>query len=130
LDRTRTAAPQLCRAAHHAAVNCASIGCPALRDEAFTAAKLDAQLEDGMKRFMSDRTRNRVANGQLEVSSIFKWFKEDFEKGHQGLNKLEDVFARYATQLTSNPAEQTRLNNLSLRITHLDYDWALNDVGR
>jgi hypothetical protein len=114
----------------HAAVNCASIGCPALRDEAFTAAKLDAQLEDGMKRFMSDRTRNRVANGQLEVSSIFKWFKEDFEKGHQGLNKLEDVFARYATQLTSNPAEQTRLNNLSLRITHLDYDWALNDVGR
>lgn len=114
----------------HAAVNCASIGCPALRDEAFTAAKLDAQLEDGMKRFMSDRTRNRVANGQLEVSSIFKWFKEDFEKGHQGLNKLEDVFARYATQLTSNPAEQARLKDRSLRITHLDYDWALNDVGR
>jgi hypothetical protein len=114
----------------HAAVNCASIGCPALRDEAFTAAKLDAQLEDGMKRFMSDRTRNRVGNGQLEVSSIFKWFKEDFEKGHQGLNKLEDVFARFATQLTSNPAEQARLKDRSLRITHLDYDWALNDVGR
>ena len=114
----------------HAAVNCASIGCPALRDEALTAAKLDAQLEDGMKRFMSDRTRNRVGNGQLEVSSIFKWFKEDFEKGHQGLNKLEDVFARYATQLTSNPAEQARLKDRSLRITHLDYDWALNDVGR
>jgi hypothetical protein len=114
----------------HAAVNCASIGCPALRDEAFTAARLDAQLEDGMKRFMSDRTRNRVANGQLEVSSIFKWFKEDFEKGHQGLNKLEDVFARFATQLTSNPAEQSRLKDRSLRITHLDYDWALNDVGR
>lgn len=114
----------------HAAVNCASIGCPALRDEAFTAAKLDAQLEDGMKRFMADRTRNRVANGQLEVSSIFKWFKEDFEKGHQGLNKLEDVFARYATQMTSNPAEQARLKDRSLRITHLDYDWVLNDVGR
>ena len=114
----------------HAAVNCASIGCPALRDEAFTAATLDAQLEDGMKRFMSDRTRNRVANGQLEVSSIFKWFKEDFEKGHRGLNKLEDVFARYATQLTSNPAEQAKLKDRSMRITHLDYDWALNDVGR
>ena len=114
----------------HAAVNCASIGCPALRDEAFTSAKLDAQLEDGMKRFMADRTRNRVANGQLEVSSIFKWFKEDFEIGHQGLNKLDDVFARFATQLTSNPAEQARLKDRSLRITHLDYDWALNDVGR
>ena len=114
----------------HAAVNCASIGCPALRDEAFTAAKLDAQLEDGMRRFMSDRTRNRVATGQLEVSTIFKWFKEDFEKGHFGLTKVEDVFARYATQLTSNPAEQAKLKDRSLRVTHLDYDWALNDLGR
>lgn len=39
----------------HAAVNCASIGCPALRPEAFVAAKLDAQLDDGMLRFMGDR---------------------------------------------------------------------------
>lgn len=114
----------------HAAVNCASIGCPALRDEAFTAPKLEVQLEDGMKRFMADRTRNRVANGQLEVSSIFKWFKEDFEKGHQGLNKLEDVFARYAAQLSSHSTEQAKLKDRSLRVTHLDYDWALNDVGR
>ena len=114
----------------HAAVNCASIGCPALRPEAFTAALLEAQLEDGMLRFVTDRTRNRLADGKLQVSSIFKWFAEDFEKGHQGLNKLEDVFARYATQLTSNPAEQARLKDRSLRITHLDYDWALNDVGR
>ena len=38
----------------HAAVNCASIGCPALRDEAFTAARLEEQLEDGMLRFMGD----------------------------------------------------------------------------
>ena len=83
-----------------------------------------------MKRFMADRTRNRVANGQLEVSSIFKWFKEDFEKGHQGLNKLEDVFARYAAQLSSHPTEQAKLKDRSLRVTHLDYDWALNEVGR
>ncbi len=65
----------------HAAVNCASIGCPALRNEAFTAQKLDAQLDDGMQRFMADRTRNRFKDGKLEVNSIFKWFREDFEKG-------------------------------------------------
>jgi len=28
---------------------------------------------------LSDRARNRVQGGQLEVNSIFKWFKEDFE---------------------------------------------------
>ncbi len=114
----------------HAAVNCASIGCPALRNEAFTAAKLEAQLEDGMLRFLGDRTRNRVKDGQLEVNAIFKWFKEDFEKGHQGFSKIEDVFAKYAVQLTDQPGEQSRLRSKSLPISHLDYDWSLNVVGR
>ncbi|HEX3062823.1 MAG TPA: DUF547 domain-containing protein, partial [Usitatibacter sp.] len=43
----------------HFAVVCASVGCPMLRDEAFTAARLEEQLEDGMRRFLSDRSRNR-----------------------------------------------------------------------
>jgi Protein of unknown function, DUF547 len=114
----------------HAAVNCASIGCPALRTDAFTASKLEGQLEDGMIRFMGDRTRNRVAGGKLEVSAIFKWFKEDFEKGHGGLARLEDVFARYAVQLTDKPDEQAKLRERALPVTHLEYDWSLNVVGR
>jgi hypothetical protein len=114
----------------HAAVNCASIGCPALRDEAFTAVKLEAQLEDGMRRFMGDRTRNRVRGNQVEVSSIFKWFREDFEKGHGGFKQVEDVFAKYAEQLSNQPAEQAALKARPLGVRHLDYDWSLNDAGR
>jgi Protein of unknown function, DUF547 len=114
----------------HAAVNCASIGCPALRTEAFTAAKLEAQLEDGMQRFMADRTRNRVKDGKVEASAIFKWFREDFEKGHKGIAKVEDVFARYAVQLTDKADEQAALKAKTLPVTHLDYDWSLNVVGR
>ena len=114
----------------HAAVNCASIGCPALRNEAFTAAKLEAQLEDGMIRFLADRTRNRVRDGRLEVSAIFKWFREDFEKGQQGFSRVEDVFAKYAAQLTDRPEEQARLRARSVPIDHLDYDWSLNALGR
>jgi hypothetical protein len=114
----------------HAAVNCASIGCPALRNEAFTAAKLDAQLEDGMMRFLGDRTRNRVADGKLQVNSIFKWFQEDFEKGQKGFKQVEDVFAKYATQLSDKPEEQAAIKAKSLPIVHLDYDWSLNAIGR
>jgi Protein of unknown function, DUF547 len=114
----------------HAAVNCASIGCPALRNEAFTAAKLDAQLEDGMMRFLGDRTRNRVADGKLQVNAIFKWFQEDFEKGHKGFSKVEDVFAKHAMQLSDKPEEQAAIKARSLPVTHLDYDWSLNAVGR
>ena len=71
----------------HAAVNCASIGCPALRDEAFTAAKLEAQLDDGMQRFMGDRTRNRVrdraARGELDLQVVPRGLRE----GPQGFRQ-------------------------------------------
>ena len=114
----------------HVAVNCASIGCPALFSESFTATKMEAQLEDGMRRFLGDPTRNRYADGKLEVSNIFKWFREDFEKGNKGFAKLEDVFAKYADQLASAPADRERIRAKSVPIANLDYDWSLNDVGR
>lgn len=62
------------------AVNCVSIGCPALRAEAYTAAALDAQLSDASRRFLGDRTVNRVTNAPLEISPIFKWYGKDFDR--------------------------------------------------
>lgn len=114
----------------HAAVNCASIGCPALRPEAFTPARLDAQLDDGMRRFMADGSRNRfnAASNQVEVSSIFKWFREDFEKGHRGLGKLDDVWAAYADQLASDEAGRAKLRAKAVAVRFLDYDWSLNGI--
>jgi hypothetical protein len=113
----------------HTAIVCASIGCPALKPEAYTAERLDEQLEDGMRRFLGDRTRNRASAGKLEVSSIFKWFREDFEKGHQGFRQLPDVFARYAAQLSDDPAVQAQLKARQLQPEFLDYDWSLNDAA-
>lgn len=116
----------------HMAINCASIGCPALRPEAFTAGALNAQLADGMTRFMGDRTRNRynALSGRLEVSAIFKWFREDFEEGHKGFFRLEDVFAAYADQLTDDGAARAKLAAKTVNAVFLDYDWSLNDIGR
>lgn len=123
--RPRYADPRI-----HAAVNCASIGCPALRPEAFTAPRLEVQLEDGMQRFMADRTRNRYADGKAQINMIFKWFREDFEKGHKGFQRLEDVLARYAEQLADAPTDRDKLRAKNVAISHLDYDWSLNDLGR
>lgn len=112
----------------HTAVNCASVGCPALRPEAFTAAKLEAQLADGMVRFLGDKTRNRfnASSGKAEINAIFKWFREDFEKGQQGFSKLEDVLAIYADQLASDAPSREKLRAKSVDIKFLDYDWSLN----
>ncbi|MGB4116103.1 MAG: DUF547 domain-containing protein [Polaromonas sp.] len=117
----------------HAAMVCASIGCPALRPEAYTAARLGAQLDDGFSRFMADRTRNRLADGKLQVSAIFKWFKEDFQKdypGGSGIKQQSDVFAKYADLLADAPADREKIRAGSVEISYLDYDWLLNDAGR
>jgi hypothetical protein len=114
----------------HVAVVCASIGCPMLRNEAFTAEKLDAQLEDAMKRFLSDRSRNRY-NAQakkLEISKIFDWYGKDFDKGHKGYKSVKGAMARYADQLADKPEDRAVVAGQQADVTFLDYDWALNDA--
>ena len=106
----------------HFAVNCASIGCPMLREEAFVPARLEAQLEQQAARFLSDRSRNRLAGGRLEVSRIFDWFKEDFEP-------RAAYFARYAALLDGNAADRQLAAQGRAPISFLDYDWNLNDVS-
>ena len=114
----------------HVAVVCASIGCPMLRNEAIVADKLDAQLDDAMQRFLSDRSRNRhdAASGNLAVSKIFDWYGKDFTQGHKGIDSLKTLFAKYADRLADNPAAQADIRAGRGKITFLDYDWALNDA--
>jgi len=114
----------------HFAVVCASIGCPMLRSEAFTADKLDAQLEDGIRRFLSDRSRNRydAARGKLEVSKIFDWYGADFEKGNRGFTSLKATFAKYADLLADRPEDRAAIQAERADVAFLDYDWSLNDA--
>jgi Protein of unknown function, DUF547 len=114
----------------HFAVNCASIGCPALREEAFVASRLDAQMDEQTLRFMSDRTRNRfnAQRGRLELSKIFDWYGEDFRLGHRGIASLPAFAARYVDQLADTPAERERIRSGTVDIAFADYDWVLNDA--
>jgi len=121
----------------HFAVNCASIGCPMMREEAFVADRLEAQLEEQTRRFLSDRSRNRYADGKLEVSMIFDWFREDWTKGYRGLDgkgipleSREQFFSHHATLLADEPEHQRRIRERKAEIRHLDYDWGLNDVRK
>ena len=112
----------------HFAVNCAAIGCPALRAEAFISEKLEMQLEDSTVKFLSDRSRNYFDNGRMYVSSIFDWYKEDFEKGWDGVDSVAEFLARYAAELELDSATANQLRADDIRIRHLKYDWGLNDT--
>ena len=100
-----------------------------LREEAFVADRLEAQLEEQAVRFLSDRSRNRVnAQGRLEDSKIFDWFKEDWTSGYQGIRSREQFFAKYAKHLADGPEQQKLVAEGKGPLSFLDYDWTLNDV--
>ena len=115
----------------HFAVNCASIGCPALLDEAFVADKLDQQLLESTERFLQDRRRNRfnVKTGTLEVSSIFDWYEVDFTRGWRGYDSLDDFFHIHADWIVDEGQDSERLRGGGLRFEFLDYDWTLNSLN-
>ncbi len=114
----------------HFAVNCASIGCPMLREEAFVADRIDAQLDEQVTRFLSDKSRNRYSatSNALEVSEIFKWYAVDFTSGLKGIKSREQFFGKYANLLTDNAEHQKIVRDGKAEIKHLDYNWGLNEA--
>lgn len=114
----------------HFAVNCASIGCPALKPEAYRGDTLDSQLEEASIFFLQDKSRNRFYGGVLEVSSIFKWYKEDFQKGWLGIESLSMFFVRYFKEIGLTMEQKESLAQGKIKIEYLDYDWKLNDKAK
>ena len=114
----------------HFAVNCASVGCPMLREEAYVGERLDAQYDEQARRFMADRTRNRwnTQRARLELSKIFDWYGDDFRQGHRAIPSLAAFAARHAELLADAPADRERIRSEKFDVEFLDYDWALNDV--
>ena len=103
----------------HYAVNCASIGCPNLQMEAFTGARLSAQLDAAARAYINQTRGANVVGGKLVVSSIYNWFKADFGGNDAGVLKHLRTYAA--------PALAEKLKAISSIGDHA-YDWHLNDV--
>ncbi len=104
----------------HVAIVCASVSCPDLRNEAYTADRLDSQLDDQLKRFLENKGKGLQVNhknGRILLSKIFDWFEEDFEpKGG-----VQAFLSRYAPE-----KDRAFLEKENLDISYLDYNWDLN----
>lgn len=101
----------------HYAVNCASLGCPNLVRQAFTASSSEMLLDAGARAYVNHPRGARLADSELVVSSIYVWFKEDFGGNDAGVIAH---LRRYADEpLAAELAQIDRLGGD-------DYDWQLN----
>ncbi len=101
----------------HYAVNCASIGCPNLSGTAYSGAGIDSQLAAAEKAYINhERGVRFTERGKLQLSSIYKWYREDFAATEAGLiDYLADHHATLASELQRHE-----------RGVDYKYDWNLN----
>jgi hypothetical protein len=104
----------------HFAVNCASVSCPPLREEPYVAARIDTQLDEAARRYLASPLGLQVRGRMLHVSSIFKWYGDDFAPA--------GVLGTIATY--GPPAAQQIARSPDVRLRFLRYDWSLNDTAR
>lgn len=104
----------------HFAINCASRSCPALSERPYSAATLDAHLEEGVTKFFADKSQVRFDGKRLRVNPILDWFGEDF--------KAAGGVAKYIAQKTPDETLRAFLAKGG-KVSFFDYDWKLNGVS-
>lgn len=97
----------------HFAINCASISCPKLLNEAYTAAEIEEQLERVTREFINS-DKNEISENSAKLSSIFDWYKKDFKED----GSVIDYINKYS---------ETRIKP-GASISYKEYDWNLNEA--
>lgn len=107
----------------HYAVNCAALGCPNLRERAWRAETLNADLDAAARAYINHprgvHVRTEAGRPHLIISKIYDWFAEDFGRSE----------ASVLTHLRTYGEGETAA--ILAEINHIHdttYDWSLNDL--
>ena len=118
----------------HMALVCAAMSCPTLRNEPYVGERLNAQLNEDTKKFLNSKKGLQIDRSKKTVylSSIFKWFGEDFinkyspESGFERFSKAEQAVLNFVSRYISDE-DKKYLQTGDYSIKYLDYDWSLNE---
>jgi hypothetical protein len=96
----------------HFAIVCASVSCPNLRDEPYTADRLDHQLDQQVRQFLNNQGKGmRIEDKVIRVSKIFDWFQEDFDS----IGGISKFIYHYKPEF------------IGLKVkANIPYDWSVN----
>ena len=116
----------------HAAIVCAAISCPPLRNEAFTGENLDTQLDEQVEQWLArpDGLKIDKSAGEVKISKIFDWFGGDWipsygvDAGFTG-SKEERAVLNFISNYVSDD-DRAYLEAGEYTLSYFDYDWALN----
>jgi len=101
----------------HFAVNCASVGCPPLREQIYTADNLEDLLQENTRRAFSTQRHLKVSGNTLYGTELFKWYKQDFVEAE---GSVRAFIRRWASDTV---VEQLAGTN---ELDYIAYDWSLN----
>lgn len=104
----------------HFALVCAAVGCPPLRNGAYSAEKLDSQL-DKQSQYVHDQGtwfQFDAERGELALTKVYNWYRGDFV---QAAGSVEEFAAKYSSELASYLE-----SGQSVQLSWLPYDWSLN----
>ena len=104
----------------HAVLVCAARSCPPLQRSAYAAGEFSGQVDHAYRTWLGRTDLNEFGKNGAEVSSIFKWFSNDFDAAG-GANK---IIAKYGPS-----GAQTALGAPGTKLTFKKYNWGLNDQG-
>ena len=106
----------------HAVLVCAARSCPPLQQSAYSAGGLDDQAARAYRTWLARPDLNEFFPDKnvADISSIFKWFKKDFDY----TGGVKAVLAKFG------PASaQSMLKSGNYKLTYKSYNWGLNDQG-
>jgi Protein of unknown function, DUF547 len=106
----------------HAVLVCAARSCPPLQRFAYTADKFQEQDDAAYRAWLARGDLNKFFPNEkkVEISSIFNWFKQDFEKAG-GIPKI------LGPRAPESVREFAASGNYQIK--YLPYNWGLNDQG-
>jgi hypothetical protein len=106
----------------HSVLVCAARSCPPLQRSAYTADKFEEQDAHAYRSWLAREDLNEFLpnENKVEISSIFKWFKQDFDKA----GGVPKIFGRYAPQAVRDFAARGKHDT-----KYISYNWGLNDQG-
>ena len=109
----------------HFALVCAAVGCPPLRSEAYVGARLDSQLEQQGRQFLTmqpDKNRVDLATRTVYLSPIFLSFR-DYRDDFGG---SQAAIGAYVARFFPDGPEKELLRSGKFRVRETVYDWTLN----